>query len=228
MRKTWVCEWEIAPSDEGPRKRSFTSFKAANAFVRELISERIDASGLVSELKSLTSDGDLNAACKFLTRYINDPSFPGSENDLPSGELEGEVGEGIDFFLTHDQFGFQYGEFEFYSDFIWSDRDASGMERCQELRFSFFDPGYCKNGSARDVMLTLTERTSWGSSAHPVMVLQVLQSAAAPMNRDGIASEILRRYGESIERKAVGRMIKMLKELGYAIKSSRKGFFLQK
>ena len=69
----------------------------------------------------------------------------------------------------------------------------------------------------------------FGTSAYPVMLLEALESADRPLTQGEIIDEIKERYnGTVIHRKAIGRLIGGLIELGCEIEHTKAGYRLTK
>ncbi len=234
MKESWICEWEIYPDTKS--RKTFKSYEAVYGFVRGLISEKINVSEAVSDIKSIGDYKYINAIADFLEKYIKDPAFPGNSDHIPSDDTDDYSDcdtypedcrygsfEGMKASVSAECFSVKFGEFELSTNFVLA---GYGNKPNEDLYFSFYFPGGYKNRDTVNMELKVECKRTWGSSAHAVMVLQVLQSAEKPLTRYELACEIYRRYNEKIERKAVGRMIALLKDLGYEIKSSKKGFVL--
>lgn len=65
----------------------------------------------------------------------------------------------------------------------------------------------------------------FGTSAYPVMVLLMLQDV--PQTQERLAKCILHELGTRMERKAIGKHLKLLKTLGYPVKHNADGYYLE-
>ena len=63
-------------------------------------------------------------------------------------------------------------------------------------------------------------------SAYPLLILQVLDDT--PKTKAGIIQTVREKYGAKIDRKAVGRHLELLNELGYGIQQCKDGYYLSK
>ncbi len=67
----------------------------------------------------------------------------------------------------------------------------------------------------------------FGTSAYPIMLLDVLEEAEKSLLQEDIISAILKKYHVSIHRKTIGRLINGLIDLGYYIEHTREGYVLK-
>ncbi len=231
MKYKWNCKCEIYPNKE--ETLTFKSFEKTNQYVREIISKHVDLSSYIEELKGYGNYKCFHARAEFLTKYIEDPSFPYSEADLPSDKLEDyddhntyfEESEDFDdepdfkdFFNDFDDFYLSKGLLDlrdigvdFMSEFIFPDPDTF-----EDLRVSF-------NGK---LDIIVSKQSDWGKSSHPIMVLKVLQNASKPLLQEDIRHAIYWEFEESVHRNSVGRTVNMLKDLGFEITWSKDGYLL--
>lgn len=244
MKKTWLCEWEIAPGNERHKKK-FSCYSEANAFIRSLLVRRIDVSTCV---KKLLEEGDYlysKAIAEFMTHYFSDEHFPYSESDIPSDNPKDysdfdSYPEDDDFFsgdedyrndcfeITEDCLWYIHDGYTIISNFMLGEADITKEYEKGDLRFSYENVNRYPNGNgANDMILDLTSETDWGTNANPIMILRVLQNSKEPMLQQDIIRKIEDAYGVTLERKAIGRNIDMLIALGYNIQKSRAGYLLQ-
>mgnify|MGYP004522768555 CR=1 FL=1 len=66
-----------------------------------------------------------------------------------------------------------------------------------------------------------------GSSVYPILILDVLERSATPMNMQDIAYAIRQKYGIAIKRQTVSSHLAHLRELGYQIQKDANGYTIQ-
>ena len=66
-----------------------------------------------------------------------------------------------------------------------------------------------------------------GSSVYPILILDVLEHSATPMNMQDIANAIRQKYGIAIKRQTVSLHLTHLRELGYTIQKDANGYTIQ-
>lgn len=69
--------------------------------------------------------------------------------------------------------------------------------------------------------------TKPGSSVYPILILDVLERSATPMNMQDIADAIRQKYGIAIKRQTVSLHLAHLRELGYQIQKDANGYTIQ-
>lgn len=66
-----------------------------------------------------------------------------------------------------------------------------------------------------------------GTSVYPILILDVLERSATPMNMQDIADAIRQKYGIAIKRQTVSSHLAHLRELGYQIQKDANGYTIQ-
>lgn len=105
------------------------------------------------------------------------------------------------------------------------DRKAVGhhLQLLQDLGFPVqrSQDGYYRGGEPCDPKAGI----QYGTSAYPLMILQVLDGT--PQTQQEIIQKVYQRYGTKIDRKAVSRHLNLLKELGFRVEKSQKGYYMK-
>lgn len=326
MRKIWIVEYEALGEE---KTRSFESFNSAKLFARKLISKYSEAPKYLDDLRNGHRKKYRTAIADFFEKYFNDPHFPYTEADIPTGDAsdyEETAPEGMIFgddleeddndtdyeYESPDEY---FEEDEFFAcigdgndwmntgDFEQCDlpaietnlilaRDENKTYKYNEDTLSIkIYKKLCTGGSSNPVLIlaelkcgyhinpenykdddeyeeaygvgekapmsmrtvyrhikmlrdlgyviakkedgfSLEGKTApkrdvvFGTSAYPIMLLDVLEEAEKPLLQEDIINAILKKYHVSIHRKAIGRLIKGLIELGYDIEHTREGYKL--
>lgn len=66
-----------------------------------------------------------------------------------------------------------------------------------------------------------------GTSVYPILILDVLERSAMPMNMQDIADAVRQKYGIAIKRQTVSSHLAHLQELGYQIQKDANGYTIQ-
>lgn len=66
-----------------------------------------------------------------------------------------------------------------------------------------------------------------GTSVYPILILDVLERSAMPMNMQDIADAVRQKYGIAIKRQTVSSHLAHLRELGYQIQKDANGYTIQ-
>ena len=114
--------------------------------------------------------------------------------------------------------------FECHGDELSLRTNMVVMDNDEEFyEFKFFAERVSKNKLRElTIELELTLNQPWGTSAYPVLILKALQNSNEHLNQQEIATRT------AIERKAVGRNIALLKEIGYDIRHDGRGYYIPK
>jgi len=328
MRKIWIVEYE-AYGNRG--EKNFNSFAEAKLFARGFISKYSEAPDYLDDLRNGHRKKYRAAIADFFEKYFNDPNFPYTEADIPSGDASDyeettpagmifgedwdEDDDEIDYEYKSPEEYFEEDEFYAYIGNEWI--NTGDFEECElpaietnlilsrdEGETYKYDEDtlsikiyrkLCTGGSSNPVLIlaelksgchidpklyndddeakykyegaygagekapmsmrtvyrhikmlrdlgyviakkedgfSLEGKTApkrdvvFGTSAYPIMLLDVLEEAEKPLLQEDIINAILKKYHVSIHRKAIGRLIKGLIELGYDIEHTREGYKL--
>ncbi len=233
MKIQWTCIWEIIYADKCKNtykgKKTFASFEQANEWARGLIAEELDLSNMTKLLKKSFKSNYAKNVIAFLKNYTSDPQFPHNEQDLIIDESDMDFD--LDFYVSSGSLDFHFEDIEMKSTLLLkkpNENDPDDPDAPEKLKFTFYNEYGTAIASIRDMSIIIDLDIEWGTSANPIMVLQTLQRASDPLTIRQIAESIRREYCKKIERKAVGRIIKMLKYFGYRIQASQEGYLLIK
>ena len=210
MKEVWRCQWETIPGD-GEQVEVFPTLAAAKLAMRQKIVESID-------LKEYIADLDPRAA-QFLENYFSDPQFPRDEADVPAEYEEPERGELIldAGFITWDYPYDAYPKLD--TNLVLTDRNDG------EYRFMFYYvyPEEATGNGVTELSITIASHIDYGTSAYPLMVLFALREEPATQNQ--IARRILEIWETVIDRKAIGRHLQLLQDLGLPVQHCPDGYY---
>lgn len=210
MKEIWRCQWETIPGN-GEQVKVFPSLATAKQAMRQKIAESID-------LKEYIADLDTRAA-QFLENYLSDPQFPRSNTDVPEAYEEPEHGE-----LMLDS-GFIVWDYP-YDAYPHLDTNlVMQEENVDAYRFEFrynYPEEYNGNG-VRELSIRMELVTDYGKSAYPLLVLSALREY--PQTQDQIIKQISEIWQIATERKAIGRHLQLLQDLGLPVQHNAEGYF---
>ncbi len=232
MKYKWVCTCEIGSSERV--EKNFKSFEEVNRYVRNIISKHVDITAYINELKSYGNYKYFLDRAEFLKKYIEDPNFPYSEADFPLEKPEDyddyeelddfddkidieEFLENGDFYFSKELLDLRDVRVDFVSEFVFPNPDTF-----DDLLVSF----------EGRLDITVTKQKCFEPSSYPLMVLKVLEDADKPMSQERIGEKVKEVFRDSLKkplhRNIIGRIIKMLKDLGLTITRSKEGYLLDK
>ena len=244
MKKTWTLTYESIPGN-GVQKETFKSFDDVKRTVREMISN-IGVQHYTNEIRDGINIPYREAMASFIEGYVSREDFFHLGDTLPSDDItdypyepekikndsdmyvdddwydeDEETDELDDFDITIRE---DYLVFECHGDDLSLRTNMVVMDNDEEFyEFKFFTEHAPKNKLRElTIELELTLNQPWGTSAYPVLILHALQNSNEHLSQTEIATRT------AIERKAVGRNIALLKEIGYDIKHDGKGYYISK
>ncbi|MBQ8742931.1 MAG: HTH domain-containing protein [Clostridia bacterium] len=244
MKKTWTLTYESIPGN-GVQKVTFKSFDDVKRTVREMISH-IGVQHYTYEIRDGINIPYREAMARFIEGYVSREDFFRVGDALPSDDIadypyepekikndsdmyvdddwydeDEETDELNDFNITIRE---DYLVFECYGDELSLRTNMVVMDNDEEFyEFKFFAERAPKNRFRElTIELELTLNQRWGTSAYPVLILKTLQNSNENLNQQEIATRT------AIERKAVGRNIALLKEIGYDIRHDGRGYYIPK
>ena len=253
MKTIWQLTYETKPSNDGEQTKKYKSFAEAKKDIREIISQIY----LSPYIKAIRTEGIhkayRTAMADFLDNYISRTDFLNIDESIPSDDpddyefeqkptSENDAGMSVD----DDDWNDEDEEVDELDDFdIYIAKDSLSFEYYYEGRphlntgmvvmddenkeycFEFYVDRAPKN-KLRELQMTLTPLQYWGTSSYPMLILRTLENSQEPLDQQQIISRIENAYDTKIERKAIGRNITLLKDLGYDIQHNGDGYFIPK
>lgn len=210
MKEVWVCKWETIPGN-GEQTELFLSLTEAKQAMRQKIAESIDLREYLADLEPRVT--------KFLGNYLSEPHFPKSARDIPEEYEDPERGElylgerSIDWDYPYDAFP------RLHTTLVLDSADQ------EEYKFDFWYeyPEEATGNAVKALSVTICPRTEYGTSAYPLMVWDALRKE--PKTQQQIIRTISEVWDTKIERKAVGRNLELLKNLGYPVQHNPDGYY---
>ena len=219
MKRQWVCTWETLPGD-GRHREVFSSFAAAKRAMRQKIAENVDVAEYLDWLELYEEGEDCKELAVYLRKYLSDPEFPRTADDIPDIL---DLSEMCDAVVHPDYLRWKYG----YNGVPGIETNlVIGKQPLREYNFAFWHerPDHPPIKAIKSFGFTITPETIHGTSAYPLLILKQLNDE--PQTQQEIIDAIAKEYGCVIDRKAVGRHIDLLKELGYNIQHDQDGYTL--
>ena len=252
MKTIWQLTYETIPGN-GEQTKKYKSFAEAKKDIREIISQIY----LSPYIKAIRTEGIhkayRTAMADFLDNYISRTDFLNIDESIPSDDpddyeferkptIKNDAGMNVD----DDDWNDEDGETDEFDDFdISITRDSLFVkchyEGCPELNtdmlvmedetkeyYFHFNVDRDPKSKLREVQMTLVPLQYWGTSSYPLLILRTLENSQEPLDQQRIISHIEAAYDTTIERKAIGRNITLLKNLGYDVQHNSEGYFIPK
>ncbi len=251
MKTIWQLTYETKPGNDGEQTKRYKSFSEAKKDIREIISQIY----LTPYIKAIRTEGIHTAyraaMADFLDNYISRTDFLNIDEPIPSDDpddyeferkpmIENDAGESVDDddWYDEDEEVDELDDFEIYiakdslsfecyyegRPHLNTDMVVMGDEN-KEYCFEFYVDRAPKD-KLRELQMTLTPLQYWGTSSYPMLILRTLENSQEPLDQQRIISHIEAAYDTTIERKAIGRNITLLKDLGYDIQHNSDGYFI--
>lgn len=218
MNKEYRCLWYTLP-DRKQHATTYPTLEAAQAAMAAIIREAVKPQPFIDALRR-KKDPDIRESAAFLEQFFEDLRFPEPDDGLSFHE------EGI-------------GSFRVDSDELYwccPRGERPVMDACHKpeldqlpdaylpeayiFSFVYENPGKTRrcHGVQAEIWPTLR-----GTSANPLLIWKMLSDK--PQNIDTIIRKITHYYGLRIERKAVGKHLTALRQLGFPVQHTAKGYF---
>lgn len=210
MKEVWMCRWEVIPGN-GEQTEQFPTLAAAKQAMRQKIAESIDLTEYLGDLEAQVAT--------FLGKYLSDPQFPQSKSDIPEEYEDPECGALIldSGFIRWD---YPYDAFPRMNTNLVLD-DVNGED--YTFNFWYEAPDEANGNGAKELSITISSHMDYGTSAYPLMVLFALHDY--PQTQERIAHTISERWDTAIDRKAVGRHLQLLQDMGYPVQHGLDGYY---
>ena len=212
MKKEWLCTWQLIPESQKHTEK-FASEKEAKKAMAQRIAEHFDYKPYLSKMRNSQNE-DYQEVADYLEAFLACLSFSEcEEKDFPG--LSGLV----DCYMSGEELYWSY-EYLHCPSF-------SARESCYDAEPGFF-VGFCFQRPAKapsGINIHIVEHYDYGNSANPLLVWKALGST--PKTQKQLARLIYQNWGAEIDRKAVGRHLQLLQNLGFPVKCCLDGYFLE-
>ena len=214
MKTKWVCTWSLIPGSERYVEK-YSSEQEAKTAMAQRIAEHFDLMPYLDRMRK-EKDEDFHEAADYLEKFLSCLSFAEcAEYSMPG--LSGPV----ECYGYEDEFSWScnYQHCPSFSARESSYDDEPGLF----IGFCCQNPPKVKTPQATGINIHIVERIDYGGSANPFLVLWVLRED--PQTQNQISKKILEKWDASIERKAVGRHLQLLQDLGFPVQHCPDGYY---
>ena len=218
MKTQWICRWQYIPGREKHFEVYATLDEARHAMAK-VLADGIDLSGYIHALRNEEGE-DCRSSADFLEKFLSDLIIPQSQEEIPPH------------FDIPDHCLLMIDSTEgFLWEYAWKECPRLAVSHVYYgsegypfiVDLGYQNPVEIKPGRVNSVRIQIDEHMHYGKSAYPLMVWSVLEED--PQTQDQIVKHIWRRFETQVERKAVGRHLQLLKNLGYPVQVCSKGYF---
>ena len=256
MKTIWQLTYEVIYEGiprNGEQTKKYKSFAEAKKDIREIISQIY----LTPYIKAIRTEGVhkayRTAMADFLDNYISRTDFLNIDESIPSDDpddyeferkptIENDAGVSVDDddWYDDDEETDEFDDFDIsitrdslfvkchYEGYPELNTDMLVMDDETKEYYFQFNVERVPKSKLREVRMTLAPLQYWGTSSYPLLILRALENSQKPLDQQRIISHIEATNDITIERKAVGRNITLLKDLGYDIQHNSEGYFIPK
>ena len=214
MKTQWICTWSLIPGEEEYVEKYSSEGEAKIAAVR-LIAENFELTPYLDRMRK-EEDPDYHEAADYLEKFLSCLSFSEyAENTLPC--LSGMV----ECYSSEEEFSWTYDGLA--CPFLSARMSHIDEEPGLFVGVCFQNPPKAKTPQITGINIHIVEQINYGTSAYPLMVWNALQEE--PQTREQLISSIWQQYDTVIDRKAVGRHLKLLENLGFPLLHNSEGYY---
>ena len=214
MKTEWLCTWSLIPGGERYVEKYSTEREAKTAMAQR-IAEHFDLKPYLDRMRK-EKDADYKKAADYLEKFLSCLMFSEcSEETLPG--LDGRA----ESYRAEDELSWSY-DYR-YSPFL------SARESCIDEEPGLFVGLYfqripkAKTSQPKGINIHVVDHKNYGTSAYPLLALFSLREE--PATQGEIVRTILETWDTVIDRKAVGRHLQLLQDLGFPVQHGRDGYY---
>lgn len=218
METKWICRWQLIPGGVEQTK-AFPTREAARKAMAKVLTDAIDLGEYINALRKEEGE-DCNSSADFLEKFLSDLTIPEEECDVPPHWdipdhclLEISPGEGFRWKYMRKECPMLVVSNPCYGD------DGNPFI----VDFGYENPHTLGNGRINAVWIQIDEQMNYGTGANPFLVWYALREE--PQTQDQLSHTIFRIWHMNIERKAIGRHLQLLQDLGYPVQYGPEGYY---
>ena len=218
MKTEWICSWRYIPGCE-KHTESFPALDSARQAMAKVLADAVDLSCYIQAMRKEEGE-DCSSSADFLEKFLSNLTMPESEKDLPDCC---DVPDHCLFaFDSCDgfQWGYMRGECPYLSvGYVYEGNENEPYV----IAFNYENPKTISCDRVNAVEIRITKHINYGTGAYPLMVLFSLREY--PQTQEQIIRAISETWDMVIDRKAVGRHLQLLQDLGFPVKHSSEGYY---
>lgn len=217
MKTEWICQVTLAPVRK-KHTATYPTLAEALAAMAKVFTDTVDLSKYIQALRE--EDGeDCAGSADFLENFFSTLVMPEDTPDcydIPDHCT-------LDFDSCD---GFRWGYMRGECPYLTVGHMYEGKEiEPYVIAFNYENPKAISPNRVNAIEIRITKHINYGTSANPLLVWNVLDNT--PRTQDQIARKILLEWDTEIDRKAVGRHLQLLQDLGYPIRRCPEGYYCE-
>lgn len=217
MKTEWICKWQLIP---GGRKQTavYSSQSEAREAMAKVLNDAVDLHDLIRALRQEEGE-DCGSSAGFLETFLSDLAIPETEAEIPDHL---DIPEHC-LLEVHANDGFRWSYMRGECPFLSAGHVYEGENNePYVISFNYENPGTISRNRVNAVEIRIYERIRYGTSAYPLMVWRAL--GENPQTQAQIARTIEQTWNTMIDRKAIGRHLQLLQDLGYPVQHGLEGY----
>lgn len=218
MKTEWLCSWQYIPSGT-KHTETFPTLDTARQAMAKVLTDAVDLSGYLQTLRKDEGE-DCGSSADFLEKFLSNLTMPETESELPDCY---DIPDHCLFeFDSCD--GFRWGYMRNECPYLSVGHVYEGNENePYVIAFNYENPKAISCDRINAVEIRITKHMNYGTSAYPLMVLFALREY--PQTQEQIIHTISETWDTVIDRKAVGRHLQLLQDLGFPVQHGPEGYY---
>lgn len=218
MKTEWICRWQLIPGGVEQAK-TFSTQEAARKAMAKVLTDAVDLKEYIDALRNEEGE-DCGSSADFLEKFLSDLTIPDEEDDVPP---HWKIPDHCLLEISPDE-GFRWDYMRKECPLLVVSHVYYGSDGYPfVVDFSYENPETTGHGRINAVYIRIDEHVNYGTSAYLLMVWWALRKA--PQTQNQIIRTILETWDTVIDRKAVGRHLQLLQDLGFPVQKCAEGYY---
>ena len=218
MKTEWICIWQYIPG-KTKHFEVYPTLELAREAMAKVLNNAVDLEDYLQYLRNEEGE-DCGSSADFLEKFLSNLTMPETESELPDCY---DIPDHCLFeFDSCD--GFRWGYMRGECPYLSVGHVYEGKEiEPYVIAFNYENPKSISCDRVNAVEIRITKHINYGTSSYPLLVWWAVQKE--PQTQDQIIRAILEAWDTVIDRKAVGRHLQLLQDLGFPVKHSSDGYY---
>ena len=218
MKIEWICRWQYIPGHE-KHVETYPALEAARQAMAKVLADGVDLRDYIQDLRKEEGE-DCDSSAAFLEKFLSDLTMPETESELPDRydipdhcQLEFDSCDGF-------RWSYMRGECPYLSaGYVYEWKEIAPYV----ISFNYENPRSVSRDRVNAVEIRITKHINYGTSAYPLLVWWAVQKT--PQTQNQIIRTISEVWDTVVDRKALGRHLQLLQDLGFPVQHGPDGYF---